>query len=293
MGATVRLITSGIWKEITHHSLRAKQPSHVAVAYFGQHGDDLLPLKSGSILVVDASIANVSAGVTCPAALERLRRRGVGVFTAAALHAKVFAFDKVAFGGSCNASRRSESVLQEAVVRVDVRPVVTSVREFVNSLCITQLTARNLRNLSDCYRPPRAITRDYSKSESATLIMELTHEQGGGRETQVQPPKGVWGSYFGISTESKRLPTLSFVDSSGGHRSPILRRVVRHHHNLTIELPGTELPRPAILQVRRLATNRYSYRVFRPHDKAYADIRRLVTSFPNRLWDSGRRWVLI
>jgi hypothetical protein len=217
----------------------------------------------------------------------------VGVFAATALHAKVFAFDKVAFVGSCNASRRSESTLQEAVVRVDAREFVFSVREFVNSLCVTQLSARNLRNLSNCYRPPRAITRDYARSESATLIMELTHEQGGGRETQVQPPKGVWESYFGIRTESKRLPMLSFVDSSGAHRSTIRRRVVRHHHNLTIELPGTELPRPAILQVRRLGTNRYSYRVFRPQERAYADLKKLVTSFPNRLWDSGRRWVLL
>src|SRR5579884_2935049 len=97
-----------VWAEITAAAKASNKPAFVAVAYFGQKGDGLLPLAKNSTLVVDASINTVSSGGTCPAALRQLLKRGVKIFSAQNLHAKVFVFDGVAFVGSANASTRSQ-----------------------------------------------------------------------------------------------------------------------------------------------------------------------------------------
>src|SRR4051794_22609167 len=112
------LLGPRVWRDITDAATTSKHPAHAAVAYFGQHGDVLLPLRRGSALVVDASIPTLSAGATCPAALTRLQRQGVAIYSAQYLHAKVYAFDTVAFIGSANASSRSDRTLIEAMMRV-------------------------------------------------------------------------------------------------------------------------------------------------------------------------------
>jgi len=290
----ISLLTSDVWINISRESARSKRPSHVAVAYFGQKGDTLLQLRPGSALVVDATIPTVSAGATSPAALERLRKKGVNVYSAEALHAKVYAFDKVAFVGSANASGRSEGTLIEGVVRIDTQPIVAQAREFVLSLCITRLTRKDLAELASYYRPPRRVPRrQREQMKYSTLLMQLTHEQGGGRETQVQPPIGVWESYFGLSGGRERLPKLSFINESVTPVTVVKRSVVKHHHNYTIELPGTELPRPAILEMRRVDDNMYSYRVHRPKDARFGKLATLLQTLPNALWEGGRKWVIV
>ena len=83
-----------VWTEITAVARANPGASQVAVAYFGIDGPRLLPLKAGSILVVDASIETVSAGGTAPAALRRMLERGTRIFSAQNLHAKVFVFGR-------------------------------------------------------------------------------------------------------------------------------------------------------------------------------------------------------
>src|SRR6266852_1676132 len=112
----ITLLTPRVWKDITYAAAKCKLAAHVAVAYFSDRGDRLLPLPKGSSLVVDASISTLAVGSTCPAALERLRKKGVDIYSAKDLHAKVYAFDDVAFIGSANVSRRSEISLIEAVL---------------------------------------------------------------------------------------------------------------------------------------------------------------------------------
>lgn len=287
------LLTPRVWKEITSAAAHCKYPAHVAVAYFGQRGDRLLPLSAGSSLVIDASIPTLAAGSTCPAALERLRKKGVGIFSAQDLHAKVYAFDKVAFVGSANASQRSDKTLIEAVLRVDTAATITSARAFVESLCLTSLSGADLAELSQYYKPPKFPAPLPTQAKYATLIMELTNEQGGGRETQVQPPKPVWETYFGIKVGIENLPILTLIDESGGKKVIVKRSVIKHHHNYTIELASAGLPRPAILQLRRIGHNKYAYRVHRPIHPTFASLNALLQTLHNPLRQSGRRWVLI
>ncbi len=289
----ITLLTPRVWTNISDAAARCRNPARVAVAYFGQRGDILLPLPAGSAIVTDASIATLAVGSTCPTALERLRKKGVDIYSAQNLHAKVYAFDKVAFIGSANASRRSETTLIEAVLRVESAALISSARDFVESLCLTRLSAADLAELSQYYRPPRPPTSNPKQTTYSTLLMELTHEQGGGRVTQVQPPRAVWESYFRIRVGLERLPVLSFVNASVHPLVEMKRYVIKHHHNYTVELPGTELPRPAILQVRRVGRNKYTYSVHRPAHRTFVTMNKLVHSLRNPLWQSGRRWVLV
>jgi hypothetical protein len=289
----ITLLTPRVWADISNAAASSKSPARVAVAYFGQKGDSLLPLPAGSALVTDASIASLTAGSTCPAALERLRKKGTDIFSAQDLHAKVYAFDKVAFIGSANASYRSEMTLIEAVLRVDSVATILSVRHFVESLCLTKLSAADLAELSHYYKPPKFPTANPQQAKYSTLLMVLTYEQGGSRVTQVQPPKAVWEHYFQIKVGLEKLPMLSLINESVHPLVPVKRHVIKHHHNYTIELPGTELPRPAILQMRRIGHNKYSYRVHRPADSTFGKVNKSVQTLPNPLWEPGRRWVLV
>jgi hypothetical protein len=265
----------------------------VAVAYFGQKGDSLLPLPPGSALVADASIATLTVGSTCPAAFDRLRKKGVDIYSAQHLHAKVYAFDTVAFIGSANVSSRSETTLIEAVLRVDNKATISAARDFVQTLCLTKLSAADLAELNQYYKPPKFVAPNIKQAKYSTLLMELTHEQGGDRVTQVQPPKAVWENYFRIDVAKDHLPALALVNESVYPPVEVKRPVIKHHHNYTIELPGTELPRPAILQMRRVGPNRYSYRVHRPTHKTFPAISNTVQTVNNPLWQPGRRWVMV
>lgn len=289
----ISLLTAHVWKNISSEAAKCKAPAHVAVAYFSSTGDRLLPIPKGSSMVVDASIATLAVGSTSPAALERLRKKGVDIYSAQDLHAKVYAFDNVVFIGSANASHRSATTLIEAVVQLDTKAAILSARSFVESLCLTKLSGSDLAELSQYYKPPKIKSFIGEQAKYSTLLMELTREQGGKRVTQVQPPMGVWINYFGLKTDAEKLPTFSLINESHHSHTQTERDVVKHHHNFTIELPGTELPRPAILQMRRIAKNKYSYRVHRPSDSTYGAIRERVLTVHNPLWSPGRRWVLV
>lgn len=289
----LQLVTPRVWGDIQSVAAASKHPAHVAVAYFGDKGDKLLQLPKGSSLVVDASIATVSGGSTSPAALERMRRKGARIYTVEHLHAKAYAFRDVAFVGSANASQHSERTLLEAVLRVDEKSAVRAVRDFVESLCLNELMSSDLTELAAYYKPPSLPARSSKQTKFSTLLMELTYEQGGGRVTQVQPPRSVWQSYFGLDLDESDLPPLTLVHEVGVRRSEAMRHIVKHHHNYTIELPGTELPRPAILQMRRTGLNTYAYRVHRPKDRTFAAIEALLKAAHNALWHSGRLWTVL
>lgn len=287
------LLTPRVWGDITTAAVECQQPARVAVAYFGEKGDSLLPLSPGSSIVVDASLPTVAVGSTCPAALERLRKRGTDIYSAQYLHAKVYAFNSVAFVGSANASTRSKETLIEAIQRTTRKSAIVAARKFVESICITRLSAKDLYELAKYYRPPKVIKPNAKQAKFSTLLMELTYEQGAGRETQVQPPKSVWEHYFGVAVGKQTLPTLTLVNSTVTPNSVTIRRVVKHHHNYTLELVGTELPRPAILEMRRTGPNRYVYYVHRPGHGAYSARDKLLDTIDNPLWASGRRWGIV
>jgi phosphatidylserine/phosphatidylglycerophosphate/cardiolipin synthase-like enzyme len=132
-----------------------KSRADVAVAYVGQGATRLLPLRAGSKLVVDASEAAVRSGQTDPKELLKYFRKGVEVFSQPRLHAKVFAFAKVAFVGSTNVSNRSASDLVEAAVALDAPAAVAQARRFVLDVASSPLGEEFLKKLVKIYRPPR------------------------------------------------------------------------------------------------------------------------------------------
>jgi hypothetical protein len=288
------LITTRVWQQLSQVAREANHPAHVAVAYFGSGASQLLPLPAASLLVVDASASAVRSGQTCPTDLLSLHCRGVRIHSFCNLHAKVYAFNDVAFIGSANVSRHSESVLLEAMLLTRRKAEVYAARSFVKSLCAVELNADDLARLAKLYRPRKFAGMAPGKAPAETLIMELTHEQGPGRETQVQPPKGVWAHYFGLNSAGS-APSQVFTLTNGRDQgaAPERRPIVSHHHVWTLEIAGAGLPRPAIIKLKRLTNKAYLYYVYRKADHEYALFDKLLAETKNLNHHSGRRWIVI
>lgn len=176
-------IEYGIWQHLTR-AAKASGPSSVAVAYFGEDGAALLPLKKGSRLVVDASQATVKSGATCPAALLRLQKKGVRVFSHEALHAKVYVFGRAAFVGSANASRNSQT-LKEGLLRTTDPEAIAATRAFVDNLCLKELGPAALAKLQKSYRTPKFRGGGGRRSKTGPFgVLRLAHT------LWKDPPKG-------------------------------------------------------------------------------------------------------
>ena len=167
---TVRLLAGRgcVWDDITRYA-RQSTRADVAVAYFGKGGARQLPLARGSRLVVNASLANVKAGATCPAELITLVRRGVKVFSYEGLHAKVYVFPRRACVGSANISAASAGALTEAVIMTTEAACIRRAREFVGELCVgVPMGIEELKKLQKAYRPPRASGGRVQKRSNST-----------------------------------------------------------------------------------------------------------------------------
>ena len=146
----------------------------------GQRSDALLPLLEDSVLVVDASLSSVRGGITHSGVLLKLRKRGVRVFPAPKLHAKVFAFDSVGFVGSTNASTRSRDQLNEAVVRVKDAPTLADTRAYVDWLAAEEPKKADLDWLRKEYSPPSyPLPENFRQGPSASL--DADYEVGSAR----------------------------------------------------------------------------------------------------------------
>jgi hypothetical protein len=126
--------------------------------------------------------------------------------------------------------------------------------------------------------------------EAKELIMDLTKEQGQGRETQVQPPKEVWEQFFEFRLTDTARPTFRLKDAQN-NSAPEQRKVVKHHHNFTLEIAGAKPPRPAIIRMRRIGINSFEYWVYRPRTKDYLHWDWLLENVAAT--ESGRRWLVI
>jgi phosphatidylserine/phosphatidylglycerophosphate/cardiolipin synthase-like enzyme len=108
-------INEDLWRN-AQRLVRWNRSLRSAIAYFGQKGAALLPFRKGDQLVIDLSIPSVRAGRSDPREIDKLLRRGVGVFSRANLHAKVIATEAETLVGSTNASGRAANILDEAAV---------------------------------------------------------------------------------------------------------------------------------------------------------------------------------
>ncbi len=151
---TARLLTTTVWSDITRAAKKRPNDCKAAVAYFGSGASKLLPLKTGSVLVVDMSEAAVGSGRTSPAELLSLMKAGVEVHSVRNLHAKVFAFPRQVFVGSANVSHSSSDGLIEAVLSSSDRSVISAVRTFVDSLKGERISVQRAKALLKIYKPP-------------------------------------------------------------------------------------------------------------------------------------------
>jgi len=169
MPITRFLSNDNLWHEIQGRTMRAKNV-HAAVAYFGTHGADLLPLKKGDTLLVDMSVGAVRQGATNPKEIRRLMRRGVRVFTRASLHAKFFLIGRCLIACSANVSRNSHRCLDEAGILTSDPAALRRAEDFFRSLCVEPVRSQYLKECLKAYRPPlfKALTTQRAQRSRQT-----------------------------------------------------------------------------------------------------------------------------
>ena|ERR1700722_610119 len=172
-----KLVTTAPWDRI--RTLVQKQPGkcHVAVAYFGSGASKLLPLKAGSVLVVDMSVRAVKSAQTKPSEVARLLRDGVEVHRVENLHAKVFVVGTRALVGSTNVSFTSANGLVEALLETNAQEPVRLCRDFVRSLKGEMISSAHAKRMQHLYRPPR-FGRANIIGGAKPLIDQRTHRCG-------------------------------------------------------------------------------------------------------------------
>lgn len=154
MSFTAFLTNETLWQK-RFDRIKAARRVEAAIAYFGQGGAKLLPLRRGHRLIVDLSSATVRAGATDPREVEKLIRRGVQAFTRRNLHAKIVVADNSVIVGSANVSRRSQEVLDEAAILTSDPIAVRRARDFIKRLCTEPVSALYLKECKRIYKPPR------------------------------------------------------------------------------------------------------------------------------------------
>lgn len=150
-----RLLPSkDIWPRITQLARKTKK-ALVAVAYCGQGASQMLPLRKGSVLIVDASQKTVKASGTSPDELILLLKNKVEIHNCSNLHAKVFVFGRRAIVGSNNVSSNSKGYYLEAAIETTDPAVVRACRELVLSLRGDQIQKAYATELKKLWNPPK------------------------------------------------------------------------------------------------------------------------------------------
>lgn len=144
-----------IWRELREISRHRKCQLYVAVPYLGNAGGRLLYLKRGDVLVVALTEANSRNGSVCPAEIERLQAKGVRVFLAPYLHAKVMLCGRKAVVGSANLSQTSFTHLDEAAMLTTDVTVIKQIRAWFQQRTLEPVSPEWLRVCANAYRPPK------------------------------------------------------------------------------------------------------------------------------------------
>ncbi|PBC35936.1 hypothetical protein CJ178_31390 [Rhodococcus sp. ACPA4] len=120
------------WPHITR-AIRTRGARLAAIAYLGLEAPELLPLRAGDVLIVNASKAALRAHATSPAILAYYLGRDVRVLSSPTLHANVIATNRLAVIGSANASVNS-IFAQDAVIITDDPNILSQVRTFIDNI---------------------------------------------------------------------------------------------------------------------------------------------------------------
>ena len=222
----IELVGPDVWNEITQSAVACRRPARVAVAYYSDPNETMLPLRPGSKMVVDASFHTVSTGGTSPRALLRQINNGVEIYSLENLHSKIYLFDHCVFVGSPNVSTNSKIRLFESSVKSNHSGLMASCHKYIDSICLDRLSSEDVEQLQSIYRPPTGNRRTTpSGNRNRILVMELTREMGTNRITQVQPPIPVWEHFLLPAGQVRRLTHLTLKNT----RSPNIRSV-RHRN---------------------------------------------------------------
>lgn len=169
---TYFLSNEGLWSELRERA-KASRSVKAAVAFLGNGGADLLPLKQGDTLVVNLGLHTVRQGATSPKEIQRLIRRGVRVFNRRNLHAKFFICGKSLFVGSANVSKNSQNVLEEAGTLTSEIAAIRRATDFFDKLCTEPVRPEYLKLCLRSYRPPRFLrSKKSSKTSRQKRISE-------------------------------------------------------------------------------------------------------------------------
>ncbi|MGW0021023.1 phosphatidylserine/phosphatidylglycerophosphate/cardiolipin synthase family protein [Rhodococcus sp. NPDC003382] len=120
------------WPHITA-ALRGPGPRRVAIAYLDTTAPDLLPLRAGDLLIVNAARAAVRAHATSPTALRHFVDAGVRVLSTPNLHTGLIVTPRYAIVGPSSASH-SSSIADETAIVTDDPTAITAAHTFIDTL---------------------------------------------------------------------------------------------------------------------------------------------------------------
>ncbi len=120
------------WPHITR-AICTRGTRLAAIAYLGLEAPELLPLRAGDVLIVNASKAALRAHATSPAILAYYLHRDVRALSSPTLHANVIATNRLAVIGSAHASVNS-IFAQDAVIITDDPKILSQVRTFIDNI---------------------------------------------------------------------------------------------------------------------------------------------------------------
>ncbi len=142
-----------LWDEIQRRVRTAKRVL-AAVAYFGDSGAEILPLRRGSRLVVNMSLNTVRQGATDPHEIGKLLERGVQVFSRDRLHAKFIIADGTLIVSSANISQNARRVLDEAGTITQDPSALRAAVDLFEKFCTEPVRPGYLKECIAAYQPP-------------------------------------------------------------------------------------------------------------------------------------------
>lgn len=235
-----QLLAPHPWKEITYRIRQANKEGRrcrVAVAYCSTGARELMPLRKGSLLVVNMSEPTVVAGLTNPSEIIKFIEDGVEVHTVANLHAKVFTTGRYAIVGSSNASRTSASHHCEAAVVTTNRTLVQECQAFIQNLSGELVELDHAKRLEELYRPPRSPGVQRRKSNRSVTVysplwlVPLVHE-GWDEEDHAHHSKARPRAAKQIKPELESLDEFAWVGT------PLADRLERGHLVIQVSKQG-------------------------------------------------------
>ena len=120
------------WPHITA-ALSGRGPRRAAIAYLDTTAPDLLPLRAGDLLIVNAARAAIRAHATSLTALARFLDRGVRVLSTPNLHTGLIVTPRYAIVGPSSASF-SSTVADETALVTDDPAAIRAAHVFIDSL---------------------------------------------------------------------------------------------------------------------------------------------------------------